>query len=225
MTYDLTLGNPAYSSWSLRGWLPFDAFDIPVTPHWVEFSKGHASTQLAHLSPAQTVPVLQANGAIITDSMAILEELATRHPDAGLWPSDPTLRATARSLAAEMHSGFTALRNQCPMNMRIAYTDVPVDDALRADLDRLTLIWTAALDRSGGPWLCGSFSGADIAFAPVVLRLIGYDLPLAPVVRDYAKRVLAHPSMHAWRDLGMTVGDDLDRYTQPWPQVDWASRW
>lgn len=222
MTYDLTLGNPAYSSWSLRAWLLFDAFDLPMQLHWVEFAHENTAEQLAQLCPARTVPVLKTEGQVIWDSLAITEELASRHPESGIWPSAPNMRALARSLCAEMHSSFPALRSECPMNLRIAYRDVPVGADLANDLARLEVSLTHALGQSGGPWLCGAFSAADIFYAPVVIRLIGYDLVPDALV-GYCAQMMVHPSIIRWQALAENQGESLSRYTQPHPQRPWPA--
>ena len=124
MTYDLVIGDRAYSSWSLRGWLLFDAFSIPVKPRLVRLYTDELATALRDYVPARTVPTMRTpDGSVVTETIAIAEELATRHPEAGIWPTDPHARATARVLAAEMHAGFTALRSHCPMNLRVSCTD------------------------------------------------------------------------------------------------------
>lgn len=222
MTYDLTLGNPAYSSWSLRAWLLFDAFDLPMQLKWVEFAHENTAEQLAQLSPARTVPVLKTEGQVIWDSLAITEELASRHPESGIWPSAPNMRALARSLCAEMHSSFPALRGECPMNLRIAYHDVPVGTDLANDLARLEALLTHALGQSGGPWLCGAFSAVDAFYAPVVIRLIGYDLVPDALV-GYCAQMMAHPSIIRWQALAENQGESLARYTQPHPQRPWPA--
>lgn len=176
------------------------------------------------LPPARTVPVLVApDGTAIRDSLAIAEELASRHPDLPLWPTAPNLRALARSLAAEMHASFSALRARCPMCLRVAYGDVPVPDELAADLDRLEVIWSDALDRSGGPWLAGDWSIADAFFAPVAARIAGYGLPVGPAAAAYATRHLQDECFVAWRLLGLREGEDLHEtvYRQPYPRADW----
>src|SRR6056297_115701 len=158
MSYDLILGDHAYSSWSLRGWLLFDRFGIPCTTRMVSFHAGSVPEQMPDMHPARTVPALRTpEGAVIGESLAIAEELASRHPEAHLWPDDPKARATARTLAAEMHAGFTDLRGACPMNLRLAYTGVAPGADVTADLRRLEEIWDHArvICASQGPWLCG----------------------------------------------------------------------
>ena len=145
MTHHLFLGVPGYSSWSMRIWLLADRFDLPVRVTWCTFYQTpDLATQIGH-APARSVPFLLCDdGAEVRESLAIAEELAGRFPERGLWPADEDARAVARGLASEMHSGFTALRNECPMNLRVSYAEVPVSTAVHADLARLDLIWRRA---------------------------------------------------------------------------------
>lgn len=225
MTYDLILGNYAYSSWSLRGWLFFERFGIPHKTEMVDFKLGNVPDQMPGWAPARTVPAMRTpEGAVVTDSLAIAEELATRHPDAGLWPDDAAARATARSLAAEMHSGFTALRGECPMNVRLSYKDVTPSDSVRLDLRRLEDIWDHARDVCApvGPWLCGDYSIADVFYAPVAARIAGYGLDVSESAQAYVNAHLSDPAFRRWRAMGLVHGPVLNRYnkpfaTQPWP--------
>ncbi len=225
MTYHLLLGDYAYSSWSLRGWLLFERFNIPFKSEMVDFSDRSVAQQLQRYAPAKTVPtMITPEGAVVSDSLAIGEELATRHPDAGLWPVDPKARSIARSLAAEMHSGFGALRTDCPMNLRLSYVDTEPSDAVRADLDRLEAIWRHAREacNSQGPWLCGTYSIADVFYAPIAARIAGYDLPMASEAQAYVVAHLADPAFRRWRAMGLVHGATLPWYakdfaTRPWP--------
>lgn len=224
MTYDLILGDYAYSSWSLRGWLLFDRFGIDCRTEMVNFKKGGVPEQMPGWAPAKTVPAARTpEGAILTDSIAIAEELADRHPDAGLWPVDPKARATARSLTAEMHSGFTALRGDCPMNLRLAYTGVAPSDAVLSDLRRLEQIWDHAREVCDpeGPWLCGDYSIADAFYAPVAARIAGYGLDVSESARDYVAAHLTDPAFRRWRAMGLVHGEVLDRYRKPFATTDW----
>lgn len=222
MSYTLYIGDYAYSSWSLRGWLLFRRFGIDAKMEMVPFHDTPVAEQMAALRPARTVPTLVTDqGDVLWDSLAIAEELATRHTDAGIWPADPSLRSLARGLAAEMHSGFMTLRSDCPMHLRVAYQDVPVSQALQADLDRLDDLWTFALDRSGGPWLCGDYSAADAFFAPVAARIAGYGLSLGARSRAYVDTHLNDPAFRRWRALGLATGETLPWYDRPYPQVNW----
>ncbi|WP_270727844.1 glutathione S-transferase [Shimia sp. Alg240-R146] len=228
MTYQLLLGDYAYSSWSLRGWLLFEKFGLSRAQTMVDFSDKSVGEQLAQFAPARTVPtMITPEGAVVSDSLAIGEELASRHPEAGFWPSEPKARATARSLAAEMHSGFMALRSDCPMNLRLSYQDAAPSDAVRDDLARLEIIWSHARDTCAptGPWLCGDYSVADAMFAPVAARIAGYNLPVGPEAQSYVAAHLADPAFRRWRAMGMVHGATLPWYakdfeTRPWPGPD-----
>ncbi|WOI55641.1 glutathione S-transferase [Palleronia sp. LCG004] len=224
MSCTLILADPAFSSWSMRAWLVVHRFGIPVTERWVTLYDEVPLEVQIDAAPARTVPVLLCDdGTCVTDSLAIAEELASRHPERALWPRDPSLRAMARSLAAEMHSGFSALRAECPMCLRTGYADVPVAESVAADLDRLATIWADALARSGGPWLAGDYSIADAFYAPVAARIAGYDLAVTEIARAYVDRHLADPAFRDWREMGLTRGGDLhdSAYARPHRRVPW----
>ena len=173
MTYDLVIGDRAYSSWSLRGWLLFDAFGIPVRLHTARLYTDELPNLLKDFFPGKTAPTMRTpDGVVVPETIAIAEELASRHPSAGLWPADPKARAIARVLAAEMHAGFTALRNHCPMNLRVSYTDCAPPPEVLADLRRLETVWEWAQKETGSStWLCGAYSAADAFFSPVASRI------------------------------------------------------
>jgi len=220
--YDLVIGDRAYSSWSLRGWLLFDAFGIPVKTHLARLYTDELSNLLTDFVPGRTAPTMRTpDGSIVPETIAMAEELASRHPQAGLWPTDPALRATARVLAAEMHAGFGALRSHCAMNLRVSYTDCNPTPAVLADLDRLQVIWTWALTQSGGPWLCGPYTAADAFFAPVAARIAGHNLPVSPQGMAYVQAHLAHPSFRRWRAMGQIDGADQEIYRRDWPTRPW----
>jgi glutathione S-transferase len=224
MTYDLVIGDRAYSSWSLRGWLPFDAFGIPVNLHRARLYSDELPTLLKDFAPAKTAPTVKTpEGWVISESLAIAEELATRHPEAGLWPADPHARAVARTIAAEMHAGFSALRNHCPMNLRLSYTTCEPTEAVLADLARLEVIWSWARRETGSrtPWLCGAYCLADVFFAPVAARIAGYNLPVSDAAMACVQAHLAHPSFRRWRAMGLVDGADQSFYDRPWPRRPW----
>ena len=224
MTYDLAIGDRAYSSWSLRGWLLFDAFGLPVRVQRARLYTDDLPRLLEGFFPARTVPVMRtAEGTVVAESLAIAEELASRHPEAGLWPKDPAARAVARMLAAEMHAGFTALRSHCPMNLRISYTGCDPTDAVLADLARLETIWSWARRETGaqGPWLCGAYSAADAFFAPVAGRIAGYNLPVGAEAAACVAAHLAHPSFRRWRAMGFADGADQEFYRRDYPRRPW----
>lgn len=225
MTYDLVLGDYAYSSWSLRGWLLLERFGLPYRSRLVDFdAPASVARQLADLAPARSVPTLVTpEGAIVSDSLAIAEELASRHPDAGLWPADARTRATARTLVAEMHSGFAALRGECPMNLRTAYTGVETSAALLADLERIETLWShaRAIGQTPGPWLFGAYSAVDAFFAPVAARIAGYGLPVSGTAAAYVAHHLADPAFRRWRAMALVRGATLARYAKPYATTGW----
>lgn len=228
MTYDLHIGDRTFSSWSLRGWLLLERFGLPVRVHEAGLYAGTLRADLADLAPARTVPVLRTpEGHVLTDSIAIAETLAERHPNAGFWPEDAGARALARSLVAEMHAGFGALRADCPMMLAHRWAGFVPTDAVRADLDRICKLWSLARDRHGGddPWLFDRYSVTDAYFAPVALRIATYDLPVTAAGRAYVGAHLRDPAIAAWRDRGLRDAYDPMPYRmglpeRPWPEAD-----
>jgi glutathione S-transferase len=214
----LYIGNKNYSSWSMRPWVLMRqagiAFD-EVLVRFDSFDPGSVfKTTLAGLNPAARVPVLVDGDLVIWDTLAIAEYLAEQHPARALWPAEPKRRARARSICAEMHAGFTALRSHCPMNIEASLPDVGAliwrdQPAVRADLARLESMWTELFDAHGGPMLFGGFSIADAYFAPVCMRLSTYALPVSVPVRDYIQRVGALPGVAAWIAQARTERDFL----------------
>ncbi len=201
MRYVLTLGNKNYSSWSLRGWLLFEPFGIPfehkVVPLYTEAFTDFASASY----PARQVPTLRVenDGAELTiwDSLSIAEFLHERHPDAGLGPRDTAARAAARSLCAEMHSGFSSLRATMPMNMRRQYTSFVPNAETGADIARMRALWSWARRNwcDGGPYLFGeNFCAADAFFAPIASRFSTYGISLDAPSEAYVAALLAHPA-------------------------------
>ena len=223
MTYDLVIGDRAYSSWSLRGWLLFDAFGLPVKLHIARLYTDELPTLLKQFHPGKTAPTMRTpDGVVVPETIAIAEELASRHPEAGIWPADPKARAVARVLAAEMHAGFTALRNHCPMNLRVSYEDCAPPQAVLDDLKRLEVIWDWARAETGAKvWLAGEYSAADAFFAPVATRIATYNLPVSDRAMDYVQAHLAHPSFRRWRAMGLVDGADQEFYRRPYPQRPW----
>ena len=219
MTYDLFVGDVAYSSWSLRGWLAIEAFGLRARLHHVPIVTPGKMAALAELAPAETVPVLRLpEGTIVGDSLAIAETLAERHPGAGHWPSDAGHRATARWLAAEMHSGFAALRTACPMCLARRYEGFRPSEAVLDDLRRIEALWAHAWRLSGGPWLLGRYSLADVFFAPVAVRIAGYRLPVGDDAQAYVARHLAHPPLVGWHRM---AADPPDAYPVELPWTPW----
>ncbi len=224
MTYDLYIGDYAYSSWSLRGWLLVNRFGLSARSKMVPFAKQDVAEQMADLGVARTVPTLVCDdGAVVSESAAIAEELATRHPEAGIWPTVPKARAIARTLLAEMASGFTSLRGDCPMSLRVCYSNSNPSDAVLTDLARLEKIWAHARANrvSDGPWLLGEYSATDAFFAPVAGRIAGYSLPVGKEAAAYVAAHLADPAFRRWRAMGMVHGPDLPWHRKDYPQTDW----
>lgn len=220
--YDLVIGDRAYSSWSLRGWLLFDAFGIPCRIHKARLYTDELPQLLQEYYPARTAPTIRSpDGIVMPESLAIAEELASRHPQAGIWP-DGKGRAIARVLAAEMHAGFTALRSHCPMNLRVSYTDCAPPQAVLDDLARLEKVWAWAWDETGSPeWLCGAYSAADAFYAPVATRIATYNLPVSERAMRYVQAHLSHPSFRRWRAMGMVDGADQEYYRRDYPVRPW----
>jgi len=215
----LYVGNKNYSSWSMRPWVLMKQAGIAFEEVMVRFDgfgpQSRFKTTLQPISPTGKVPVLVDGDLVVWDTLAIAEYLAERNPQAQLWPQEPRARARARSVCAEMHSGFGALRSACPMNIEARLPEVGAllwrDNAgLRADVARLIALWRDALQRSGGPLLFGRFSVADAYFAPVCTRLVTYALPLPEDIAAYVQRVCALPGVRAWIEAACAEHDFLD---------------
>jgi glutathione S-transferase len=206
----LHIGNKNYSSWSMRPWVLMRQAGIAFDEVLLRFDSFEPGSQfkreVARVSPTGRVPVLvDDDGFAVWDTLAIAETLAERFPEKALWPADSRARARARSLCAEMHAGFGALRTRCPLNIEASLPAVGArifaeQPAVRADLDRLAQLWTEQLAASGGPLLFGAFTIADAYYAPVASRIRTYALPLPTEAAAYAGRVLALPGVQAWID-------------------------
>ena len=215
----LYIGNKNYSSWSMRPWVLLTQAGIAFEEVRVRFDAftpdSQFKTRLRSLSPAGKVPVLVDGELVVWDTLAIAEYLAERFPDHALWPRDMAARARARSLSAEMHSGFTRLRSFCPMNIEanlpeagaLIWRDQP---AVRADVERLVVMWRQCLDEHGGPMLFGDFSVVDAFFAPVCTRLRTYALPLPADVARYVQAVSELPGVKAWVAGALAEKDFLE---------------
>ena len=215
----LTIGNKNYSSWSMRPWVLMKQAGIPFEEKMLRFDaftpQSRFKTELATLTPAGRVPVLVDDGLVVWDTLAIAEYLAERFPGKKLWPADVRARARARSVCAEMHSGFGALRSHFPMNIEARLPEVGAkalaeQAGVRADIDRIVQMWTELLREHGGPLLFGEFSIADAYFAPVVMRLTTYAPPLPAEVTAYMDRVKALPGVAAWIEGALAERDFLD---------------
>lgn len=224
MTYELFIGDRTFSSWSLRGWLMLEKFGIPYKTHMVGLYTGTLQADLAELAPARRVPVLRdENGVVIHDTLAIAETLAERHPKQQLWPEDPSARALARSITAEIHSEFSALRQDCPMQLMHQVQNFNASDAVTQDLARLDALWTIARRDYGqaGPWLFGRYSLADVFYAPVAARIAGYDLKVDEVAQAYVTQTLTDTVFRQWRAVGLTKNYDPVPYDFGLPKSAW----
>lgn len=215
----LYIGNKNYSSWSMRPWVLMKQAGVPfeeVMLRFDAFTPDSAFKQrLACLTPAGRVPVLVDDGFAVWDTLAIAEYLAERFAQKNLWPADSKARARARSVCAEMHSGFSALRSHFPMNIEARLPEVGArvlaeQPGVRADLDRIVAMWSELLREHGGPLLFGEFSIADAYFAPVVMRLTTYAPPLPEAISAYMARVQALPGVAAWVQDALAEHDFLD---------------
>jgi glutathione S-transferase len=200
--YTLFIANKNYSSWSLRPWLLMRALGIPFEERLIVFEEGSNWERFRAFAPNGSVPALHDGDIRVWDSLAIVEYLAERH--GGVWPSDPVARAWSRSAAAEMHSGFTTLRNQCPMNCGVRVALNEIDVALQRDVARIDELWSEGRARFGGPYLAGpEFSAVDAFFAPVAFRAQTFALPLGETARSYAQHLLDHPAMREWYEAAI----------------------
>lgn len=195
----LVIGNKNYSSWSMRPWLVLVAFGIGFKEVMVLLDRDDTASNIAAYSASGRVPVLLAGSITVWDSLAICEYLAEQFPELHLWPQDVAARATARSVCAEMHSGFGGLRSAMSMSIKARFPGRGRTAAAQADIGRISEIWEECLSRFGHhEFLFGEFSIADAFFAPVVMRFRTYGVALAPALNAYCERVLAHPAVARW---------------------------
>jgi glutathione S-transferase len=206
MALTLVIGNKNYSSWSMRPWLALKACNIAFDEVSVRLYTGDADKQhILKFSRSGKVPVLVDGDVTIWDSLAIIEYIAERFPEARLWPEDRAMRAHARSVSAEMHSGFAALRNECGMNLHRPAGAKALSPDARADIARIQESWAECRGRYGklGPYLFGAFSGADAMYAPVVHRFRTYAIEATPAVRDYMETMMVLPAFQEWTRAGL----------------------
>jgi len=194
----LIFANRNYSSWSLRAWLVLRHFGIPFDEEMALLSGEGWQENLRRKSPSGKVPVLIDGDVVVPETIAIIEYLHDKYPAKGIWPSNRVERALARAAAAEMHGGFTALRNNAPMNLRGSHPGKVDVDEVADDLKRIERLWGELLSRSGGPYLFGSFSAADAMFAPVATRIRTYELPVTDLAQEYVEAIYAVPAFQEW---------------------------
>ena len=217
--FKLYIGNKNYSSWSMRPWVLLKQANIPFEEVMVRFDSFAANSSFKKtinaLTPTGKVPLLLDGDLVVWDTLAIAEYVAEQFPDKALWPRDKPARARARSVCAEMHSGFTGLRHHCPMNIEAFLPDTGAliwrDQAqVRADVARLVAMWQELLNQHGGPLLFGNFTIADAYFAPICTRLQTYALALPPAIAAYVARLCALPGVKSWIDGALAEQDFLD---------------
>jgi glutathione S-transferase len=212
--YTLVIGNKKYSSWSLRPWLLLVHGGIAFDEIRIGLRKPDTAERIRAQTPAGRVPVLHAGKLTIWDSLAIAEFLAERHPDSVRWPADLEVRARARSVSAEMHSGFSALRQNMPMHCDASYPGAGRTPEALADIARITEMWNDCRARfgSGGPFLFGAFSIADAMYAPVVFRFRTYGVELDAVCRAYVDTMITLPAMQRWLAEATAETDTIAEY-------------
>jgi len=209
----LVIANKNYSTWSMRPWVAMTAFNIPFEEIRILLGRPETSDMIARYSPAGRVPVLIAGEVTVWDSLAICEYLAEQFPEKNLWPQDVVQRAAARSICAEMHSGFNGLRTAMWMNIRASFPGKGRTPEAQADIGRICEIWEDCLAEVGAhQFLFGDFSIADAYFSPVVMRFRTYAVSLAPALQSYADRVAAHPAVAQWVDAALKEEARVDRY-------------
>jgi len=214
MTLKLVIGNKNYSSWSMRPWLALRANDIAFEEVFIPLYTGDADKQrILGVTRSGKVPALVDGDVTVWDSLAIIEYLAERFPDARLWPEDRASRAHARSISAEMHSGFMALRSECPMNLHRPVRGIALSEDARANIARIQAIWLECRERHGkrGPFLFGAFGAADAMFAPVVYRFRTFAIEVASEVQAYMDTMLALPAVQEWTKAGLAETLLIDR--------------
>ncbi len=215
MALKLVIGNKNYSSWSMRPWLALRASNIAFDEVFIPLYTGEADKQrILSFTHSGKVPALIDGDVTIWDSLAIIEYAAERFPEIQLWPEDRASRAHARSISAEMHSGFAALRNECGMNLHRPVGAIALSAEARADIARIQQIWIECRERYGkmGPYLLGPFSGADAMFAPVVHRFRIYAIEAAPEVRDYMDTMMSLPAFQEWTRAGLAETLVIDKF-------------
>jgi len=211
----LIIGNKNYSSWSLRPWLVLAHFEIPFEEEQVLLSGEGWRETIRRKSPSGKVPVLIDGDLVVPETIAIIEYLHDKYPAKGIWPSNRVERAKARSAAAEMHAGFSALRNYAPMNLRASHPGKVDLDLVAGDLKRIDRLWGDLLSNSDGPYLFGKFTGADAMFAPVATRIRTYQLPASDMAQDYVDAIYALPAFQLWladarKETWIVEDDEID---------------
>ncbi|MBA2547829.1 MAG: glutathione S-transferase family protein [Burkholderiaceae bacterium] len=213
MNLTLVIGNKNYSSWSLRPWLAMKQAGIPFIEEQILLQRPETRREILRYSPSGRVPCLIDGALTVFDSLAICEYANERYANEVLWPRDISARARARAIAAEMHSGFVALRTHLPMDIRSRLSDKGAAalerEDVAADIARIQAVWTECLN-DGGPMLFGGFSIADAFYAPVITRFVTYGVKLSPLLAAYSENVLMLPAMKQWIAAAAAETDTLD---------------
>lgn len=215
MALTLAIGNKNYSSWSMRPWMALKATGIAFEEVTIPLYTGDADKQrILNFTRSGKVPALVDGDTTVWDSLAIIEYIAERFPDARLWPQDIAVRAHARSVSAEMHSGFMALRNECGMNIHRPVRAKSLSGDAKDNIARIQQIWTECRATYGGqgPYLFGAFSGADAMFAPVVHRFRSYAIEATPLARAYMDTMLTNAAFQEWTDGALAETLVIERF-------------
>jgi glutathione S-transferase len=216
MPLTLVIGNKNYSSWSMRPWLALRAKNIPFEEVFIPlYTDNPADKQrILSFSRAGKVPALVDGDITVWDSLAIIEYAAERFPDAKLWPEDRAARAHARSISAEMHSGFMPLRNECGMNLHRPVGAITLSADAKANIARVEEIWRDCRQRygKGGPFLFGAFTGADAMYAPVVHRFRTYAVEVGAEARAYMETMMALPAFQEWTEAGLAETHRIEKF-------------
>ncbi|ORE95434.1 glutathione S-transferase domain-containing protein [Stappia sp. 22II-S9-Z10] len=204
MSYTIIIGNKNYSSWSMRPWLVLEHFGLPFDEIMIPLDTPETRASILNHSPAGKVPILLDGSFAVWDSMAIIEYLAEKHPDLGIWPADPKTRARARAVALEMHAGFGPMRQALPMNLKMVKRWKPRGGGpVVRDIARFEALIRDGVNRFGGPFLFGEWSAADAMYAPMTARLTGYSWPMEPATAAYVRAVQAEPAYRKWYEAGI----------------------
>ncbi len=218
----LIIANKLYSSWSLRPWMLMTALGIPLEETVIPMYFPDSKARMLDVSPTGKMPCLVDGEVTIWESLAIMEYLHERFRDKGVWPADAKARAHARAVANEMHAGFQALRNACPMNLGKRFAPRDLGSDVADNVRRLESLWADARRRfgTGGAFLYGNFGAADAMYAPVVTRLDTYQIPVSSGTRHYMDAVLAHPAFVQWREAALAEPWTIDHYEEGWTAVE-----
>ena len=200
----LIIGNKNYSSWSLRAWIFLRHYNLDFTEKRVPLFEKETDATLAKYGSDYKVPILQDGELIVWDSLAILEYISENYLNQQGLPADPKARAVARSISAEMHSSFTNIRNELPMNCRKQFNNIQLSESAQREVKRIEELWEKCQQNYGshGKWLFGDFSIADAMFVPIALRFSGYNIPTNQNATNYIKQILQHPAIIEWIDAG-----------------------